>query len=528
MNKILKNAKFLIPIAVIVIVAFSFSGVFGDIRSGKEQSDYAKVQKMLDSALKENQELKAHTIVLEKQLNNANNSIRTMDIQLKGLKDIEVIKGALTTAEGSIDKLNKELKLISDENVTLKAANVDLKNRIKNIPDIKTLKDLDQLKATKEELQNLNKFQVEPLKQNIQSLEKKIKSLEAQKTSLEEKLTLFRETPRQQDVSSKELAVKINALNAALSEKDSQIFKLETKIGGLQEQLNISRQEVTRTKDLVSAGGSIENKLRQAEDDLDKQKAVISVLTTEKEKLDLEVVKLRSLANDSSSRENVDKLSSVLVKKELELEKARREAGEYKEKITNFQSRMSDLEKNIALSDKALSNANELQAQIASLQVQLKDSQTILKDKSGMVDELQKNVNDLTSQLANKDREKKDIESKVSQLDSTKIDSQKELLDTKAKLDEINTLYSGLRAQVSEVSGVLAQKELDLDQKRKEVANLSDELAAFKTRSSNLEKELTETKERQRKTLDNLAQALKINADLQDRILEVSRSDRKS
>jgi len=524
MNKIIKNAKFLIPVLAIIIVGVSFSGVFGGIRSNKDQDDYSKLQKMLDSALKENQELKARSIVLERQLNEANNSMRNMDIQLKGLKDIQVVKNALISAEGSIDKLNRELKLISDENVTLKSANSDLKNRIKNIPDIKTLKELDQLKATKEELQNLSKVQVEPLKQNIASLEKKMKSLEAEKASLEIKLASFhKESPKQQDSLSKELKEKVGTLSAALSEREAQIFKLESRVGGLQEQLNISRQELMRTKDLVSASGPLENKLRQAEDDLNKQKAVISVLTVEKEKLDLELAKLRVLAGDSSSRENVDKLSSVLVKKELELEKARREANEYKEKIENFQSRMGDLEKNLALSDKALSKANELESQIASLQIQLKDSQTILKDKSGMVDELQKNINDLAAQLVKKDQEKKDAESKISQLDGVKTDSQKELSDTKAKFEEINTLYSSLRAQVSEVSGVLAQKELDLDQKRKEIASLSDELAAFKTRSSNLEKELNDTKDRQRKTLDDLAQAIKLNAALQDRILEVSK-----
>ena len=145
--------------------------------------------------------------------------------------------------------------------------------------------------------------------------------------------------------------------------------------------------------------------------------------------------------------------------------------------------------------------------------------QGTVSKKNELVDSLQKNLEYLTQQLARKDEEVRSIETRLAKSDTG---TKEELEKQKSRYEEINLLYNSLRTQVSQFSDALNQRESEIEQKRREIASLKEEMASLKSRYEILNEELAEARQRQRKTLDDLVAAVKLNTMMQEKITGVS------
>ncbi len=451
------------------------------------------------------------------ELNNAQERLSTIE-----KNQIQPLKKNVEALESKIKKLESE-KAALETRVAISEKSVSGQG--------------ESLKSLQDEYSKLNASLAQK-EVKLKSQEEQIADLTAYKNRTQQKLIVQGKVVDVLEPENKDLKAQVNQLMDELNRKKSDLditrqevlrlkqanMPLEAKVAALEEKLNIVRQDENRAKNAITENVSLEARLKQAQDELNKQTALAGLLHTDKEKLNLEVAKLKPIAQGrdfgqlyDEARLQIAKLSEILARKDIEIEKSRKEIGAHKDKIFELQSRMGELEKNIALSEKTFGKAGELEAKALSLEAQL-------KDKSGLADSLQKNIVELSQQLAKKEQEKKDIELRFAKIDSEKYDLQKELSVNKARLDEISVVYDSLKSQVSQLSNLLTQKELELGQKRKEAVALTDEIATLKGSQAEMEKKVSDTKYRQKKTLDDLAQAVRLNSALQDRILDVSQS----
>jgi chromosome segregation ATPase len=181
----------------------------------------------------------------------------------------------------------------------------------------------------------------------------------------------------------------------------------------------------------------------------------------------------------------------------------------------SLQSKIATLENTIATRQLTQDRVRELESERLALESKLADVQASMSKKAELSQNLQQNVDYLNQQLSSRDREKKDLEAKLSGLDmNTKQDLEKE----RARYTEINTLYNSLKTQISQFSDTLNAKTVELEQRNRDVYALREELTSLKSKTMIMDNELSETKDRQRKTLDDLIAAVRLNSILQERI----------
>lgn len=412
---------------------------------------------------------------LEQEKGNLSNSLKNIAEENKKLKfnleekenkilelrDVQAIKLVLNTAQANIEELNRELNKIRGEKLVLQDANIDLSNRLANTGR-EFSKTFDELRRAKEELANLGRSEVLPLKKKAEELVKlqdSYNKLAESNKSLQDRLTSLQKEAQVQNAPVQALLDNINKLNQALAQKEKQINDLQAQAAninyakegfeGAEGQLKIAKEPQAGTKEL---------------------------------------------------RIQITRLSEIIANKELELGRIRKESKDINERLLNAQARVSVLERNLTDNQIDKDKIKQLEAEKFNSQSRLREIQDELAKKTELADSLQKNLNYLNQQLGRKEEEKKDYETKLS------------------RSAELEALYNNLRTQVLQLSEFVNTKDRELEQRRNEVESLKEELAKLKSESLKLEKELTEARERQKKTLDDLSVTLKLNAALQERI----------
>jgi chromosome segregation ATPase len=297
----------------------------------------------------------------------------------------------------------------------------------------------------------------------------------------------------------------IDELKVQLSRKENQINALENELAKA-DQASVASAKAGRSTASRESLGSQDTQLKQQ----------LSTLIGQLNDARLEMNKLKQSKEQlPESKEQDRKLSDILVKKELELESTRRNALEAGEKISALQSKIANLENTINTRQQTQDRIRELESERLGLESKLVDLQSSFGKKSELAQNLQQNVDFLNQQLAIRDKEKQSLESKLSGLDT---DAKQELEKERARYSEVNTLYNSLKTQISQFSETLNAKAAELEQRNKDIYSLREELTGLKSRSMIMENELAETRDRQRKTLDDLIAAVRLNSILQERI----------
>jgi chromosome segregation ATPase len=211
----------------------------------------------------------------------------------------------------------------------------------------------------------------------------------------------------------------------------------------------------------------------------------------------------------------MDRLSGILIKKEFEIDTAKKDALSAKEEMLALQTKLASVQDNLYSSRVNQEKLKELENQRLTMQSQLNQVQQELLKKNELLESLQKNIDYLTMQVEKKDQEKAALDAKLSLLDSS---TRNELDKEKKRSEESNQMYSSLKSQISQFSDAIALKEAEIENKRKDISSLREELSALKFRSAQLENDLLESKESQKKLMGDLSAAVRLNSVLQERI----------
>jgi chromosome segregation ATPase len=298
----------------------------------------------------------------------------------------------------------------------------------------------------------------------VNEFENKVKELEAERDRLKTQLAAITGAADRSGTPIKSLQDTIARLSKELAQKNEQARALEEE----------SKQ--------LRVGGS-DVRLRE-------QEQTIQQLQAENQRLSADIARLRSLRESSAQ-----------------------EASDAQAQIDALQARIATLSRN------KIDNSA-----VFDLKQQLTEAQDALAEKTAQVETLQKTLGATKQKLASREEEQKAVEEKITQLESMAASLQDELKAKKSVFDENDALYVSMRQQVTQLSNVLAKKEIELENKVKEFAALSEQSAGLKVRIARLESELTGAKDRQKKTLDDLYQAVKLNTALQERMLGASQS----
>jgi chromosome segregation ATPase len=309
--------------------------------------------------------------------------------------------------------------------------------------------------------------------------------------------------------SNKELRENIAQLDQLLADKETQIKELEAKISELETSPKAGLVPADRQRminELNASNKKLQQKISDLEDELAAAKPPAGGSRSRKEQEGLSQLY-------DKAKDQIDKLTELLLKKEFDIESTRKEAMEAKEKLVNLQNKLALMENELSANNIAKDTIKNIERENFSLQSRLNELQEVLNRKEELTDSLQKNLEYLSVQLARREDELKKIESRFSTVDTT---TKGEIDRQRTRYEEINTLYNSLKMQVSNLSDTLNQREAELDKRRAETDSLKEEIVRLQIRSEDLENDLVDARDRQRKTLDDLVAAVKLNTNLKE------------
>ncbi len=524
------NRKYILPIVSIVAVSGLVAVV--SVSFNRKQVENQQLTDVLDDALKEKEALQTAIADMERR-------IAEKEAQISGLSDVQAIKQSLSGAQQNVESINQELARVNKERAALQDQNLSLTNRLQNTTR-EYIRVTEELRKAKDEVSRLTKEtnpdksymaaltaqaqkkdaelvklrgDISALQANASKLveankksEKRVKELESERAALESRIVRMDKGVSSQAAPLKDMQNTIDQLKSMVERKESQIRSLQEELdrAGSRTQVRAAAAAKTadtgREKELDSANRELRSQLSQ----------LIKELTDAKAE-----AKRTKVAPPAADTRADGKLSDLLVRKELELDTARREAVDFREKNVALQAKIANLENTLATRQSSIERVRELENQRLALESKMSDLQAVLNKKTELADNLQQNIEYLNKQVAAKDEEQRNISAKLTGLDAA---ARQDLEKERARYNEINVLYTSLKTQVSQFSQTLTQKQAELEKRNDEIFNLRQEIASVKSRTQALEVELAESKDRQRKTLDDLVAAVRLNTILQERL----------
>ena len=452
-----------------------------------------QLNQLLDDTLKEKEQLQASVEQMQTQL-------KEKEDRLAGLVDVEGMKTALLNAQVNIANLNKELERFNRDRASLQEANISLTTRLANTTK-EYMRSMDELKIAQDLAAKLNKG-LSPDKKKLddayKSVEDKNKELGRQKQELDS----LKASSDSLIASNKALEKKLKDLESSRGSLVQNVDNLQQELGEreapakkLQDTIASLRRELSRKEEQIA---DLENRLTQQA--ASPAKALISA--SDKKSGDL-------------LKGEMDRLSGILIRKEFEIDSAKKEALAAKEELVALQSKLAGVQDNLYSSRVNQEKLKELENQRIFLQAQLNQVQQDLSKKKELVESLQKNLDYLTAQVDKKDREKAGLDARLSLLDAS---SRQDIDKEKKRSQESDIMYNSLKTQLSQFSDEISLKEAEIENNRKEAAGLREELASLRVRAAQLENDLLESRDSQKKIMGDLQAAVRLNAVLQERI----------
>lgn len=525
------NRKYILPIVSIAVVLGLAVVVSASFNRKKVENQ--QLTDVLDDALKEKEALQTAIADMERR-------IAEKEAQISDLSDVQAIKQALSSAQQNVEAVNQEMDRVIKERAALQDQNLSLTNRLQNTTK-EYIRVTEELRKAKDDVSRLtkeanpNKSYVASLTANIQkkdaelvklrgdisalqanasklvaankSSEKRVKELESERAVLESRIARIDKGVSSQSASLKDMQDTIDRLKNMVERKEDQIRFLQEELDRAGSRMSAHGAAAVRTadagreKELDAANMELRNQLSQLIKELTDAKAEAKRRKT-----------TQALQPDTRAD---GKISDLLVRKELELDTARREAVDFREKNVALQAKIANLENTLATRQSSIERVRELENQRLALESKISDLQSGLSKKTELADNLQQNIEYLNKQVSVKDEEQRNISAKLAAIDST---ARQDIEKERARYNEINVLYTSLKTQVTQFSQTLTQKQAELEKRNDEIFNLRQDLASVKAKTQALEVELAESKDRQRKTLDDLVAAVRLNTVLQERL----------
>ncbi|HOW42461.1 MAG TPA: hypothetical protein P5110_03300 [Candidatus Omnitrophota bacterium] len=522
--------KKLVNNLVVVAIAVLAGGFI--IYSFKSKSDLSEqLNSVLNDTLKEKEQL-------QESLSQMEQTIGQKEEQLRALSNAQSLRDSLDSAQATIGKLNQDLDRVNREKIALQDAQLGASGRLQSTTK-EYMRTLEETKTLKAEIARLNKekdisFTQKRIEELNKSLEAKNQELLKQKAEFEKiksEYQTLHESNRDLEKRIKELDQGVLQSSgqaagqaASLRQLQNTIAELKNAVQDKEAQIRQLQGQAEKGRDMAGSGSGA-GRLQRLLDDMTAAnkdlKVQLADLNDELIAARKELKDLRAGKGAGGSQEQVNRLSEILMKKELEIDKARKEAMAAQEQILVLQSKVAQVEGTLNASRVNLDKIRELESERISMQSRVNEMESNFNKKKELADSLQKNVDYLTQQLSRAQEEKKSAMERLSRVDSS---AREDVDRERSRSSEINVLYNSLKTQVAQYAETLTQKEMELEQKRQDMALMRDEMGQFKLRADALEKELADVRERQKKTLDDLVMAMRLNSALQERLMGISPS----
>jgi len=454
------------------VAAVSLFSYMGASYYGQKQLAL-QLNQVLDDTLKEKDRLQVSVDQLQAQL-------KDKEDQLAGLSDVAGIKIALSNAQLNIDNLNKEIGNFNRDRAALQEANMGLTTRLQNTTK-EYMRTLDELKSAQGQAAKLSKG-ISPDKDKIGQINKVIDAKNNELARQKEELDSLKASSQSLIVNNKALEKKLKDLEYAqgivaesAQNLQGEIDMREAPSKQLQNTIIFLRGELSRKEEQIA---ELEKKLARQIASVGKSGGATGDKKYEDAKADL------------------DQLSGILIRKEIEMDSVKKEAMSAKEELIALQTKLSGMQDNRANQEKL----KDLEKQKLVLQSQLTQLQQELSKKNELVESLHKNIDYLTVQKGELDKEKR-------------------------RSEESDLMYNSLKDQISQFSDAISLKEAEIEKKRREILSLREELFNLKSRSAQLENDLSEAKEAQKRIMGDLSAAVRINSVLQERIRSIPSVD---
>jgi chromosome segregation ATPase len=516
----LKNKLFVSAFLVIALAAFLW-GYF----SRQQQSPNPGLKEQLEKIILENQQLKE--VILE-----ANNKVSQLSLELKQkesdlltLSNPQALKNALSVAQATISQLSVETERASQEKEATEENYFNTNSRLQ-VLSAELSRSREELKVTKKSLNDLQKKK--EVNYQLNEKERRITQLEAEVEKLKTAKVVLQDQSSVRDKSIKEL----NALNQNLK---NQISQFPVNLGQQQGLVNRQNQEAgTLREELVQSQIKLaalqnqlllrENELARVREELKRQPAQSA---SRQAGQDYSAI-LRQLDETKrlyeSAKLQTSQFYEILASKEIELNNQKREAQTLKQRVAELEAKLSGLDAGLKTAKFDTQRTRAIEVEKLELEAKYLKAQADLEKQDNLIAILSNNLDSLNKKISQKEDEKKNLEENILKTNLAKTSLEEELERKKQQLDELNDFYAGLKTQIIQFSSLLSEKEAELREKEKQSQDLKTEIAYQESKVTNLERDLVDTKERQKKILENISQVTNINAELQQKLSGVAQS----
>jgi len=341
-----------VPLIILIILVFvisAFSAVHQISRLNLNLREArvlnGQLNGQLTQILQEKEKLKEQLSQAKEELLNLRLSLEEKEKEINQMSDARVLREALIGAQERIKQLNESLSQIKNEKATLEGANLNMSNRLKNTTQ-ELIRVIEELKLSQNQLKDMEKSQVLPLKEKIEELNKlgekkneELNKLEQELVELEEtKAALVKREERIKNLES-ELAERDDYQSGAIyASATGQVKRLSEILVNKELELDRERAE---SSDLTEKLNSMQARISELEESLDKSQLEQSdIKKLEAEKLSLEY-RLREM-------HQIGQISEVLTEKELELSRRQEEVSFLREEIDILNSRSAKMDRELA------------------------------------------------------------------------------------------------------------------------------------------------------------------------------------
>ena len=382
-----------VPLIILIILVFvisAFSAVHQISRLNLNLREArvlnGQLNGQLTQILQEKEKLKEQLSQAKEELLNLRLSLEEKEKEINQMSDARVLREALIGAQERIKQLNESLSQIKNEKATLEGANLNMSNRLKNTTQ-ELIRVIEELKLSQNQLKDMEKSQVLPLKEKIEELNKLGEKKNEELNKLEQELVELEET------------------KAALVKREERIKNLESELA--------ERDDYQSGAIYASATGQVKRLseiLVNKELELDRERAESSDLTEKLNSMQARISELEeSLDKSQLEQSDIKKLEAEKLSLEYRLREMQVEYAEKADLIDTLQGSLESINQELRSREERnkLITARLAQADISKAQAEEKFTRQAerLQEVSLLYDELKNQIGQISEVLTEKELE---------------------------------------------------------------------------------------------------------------------------
>lgn len=412
---------------------------------------------------------------LKSERDTCNSKLDAVEANIKKIND--KIQQLETASKLQIENLKSNMEKQFIEAQVKYGINIDIEGKTRDLTLI-----LNELQSRYEDEFKATKWLQEKLINIVQEKNRKIEELGniiEDNTNISEEL----EGHLQDDIKSKLLEIEqlksqIEDNNKALQQRERQINDLKQDIENkLSSNIENNRKQKEETDKRIS---EIESKLAKEKSDLQRQLDIkikeYTELSTEKSKIEIELNECKSKGLEMEQR--LEQYESEIASLKAELSGLKGTSTEQVQKLTELvetEKRKCDDEKQ-QINEKFIKQIDNLNNQKSALERQIIDLNNIIDTKESQLKNSLEKYSETTNKLQECNNDKIKLDSEIKGLKSLQMSLENDISELKRQLLNTQGINDDLNEQIRQNERLKEQVVIDLQNKTKEIENLSENL----------------------------------------------------